>query len=177
MKKAVSIWIMLMLGISALEAAPKSHLGQNIANHIMLISDSVEPGDAPCESLPFENRAFFQVFPNGTRSESPFQLASGRLVVTDVEWSVSGTVLGDPLSPAQTLRLTIRLGSNVVFQSALTLDADSAAGRPGKSEYATTGFVVGPGVAICPSADQLDQSGFIGVRIERIVLRGYVIGE
>jgi hypothetical protein len=57
------------------------------------------------------------------------------------------------------------------------VDADSAEGRPGKSEYATTGFVVAPGVAICPHANQLTDSGFVGVTIERIVLRGYVIAD
>ena len=176
MKRFVSLWIMIMLSISAVEAANKTHLGQKIEDHIMLTSDFVD--EAPCGGLSFENKAFFQVFPNGTHSESPFQLASGRLVITDVEWSVFGTVLGDPLLPNQTLRLSISLGDGPrVFQSELTVDADSAEGRPGKSEYAATGFVVAPGVAICPDANELTHSGFLGVRIEHIVLRGYVIAD
>lgn len=178
MKRFVSLWIMIILGISAVDAANKTHLGQKIEDHIMLTSDFVDPGEAPCGGLSFKDRAFFQVFPNGTRSESPFQLASGRLVITDVEWSVIGTALGESLLPNQTLRLSISLGDGPpVFQSELTVDADSAEGRPGKSEYATTGFVVAPGVAICPDANELTHSGFLVVRIEHIKLRGYVIGD
>ena len=181
MKKAVSIWILTMFSVSALEAAEKSHLGQRIDKHVMLISDLVEPGEGPCGGASFRDRAFFQVFPNGTKSESPFQLTTGKLVITDVEWSVSRTALGDPLPPGRTLRLSIFLGSpddgSRVFQSELTVDADSAGGRPGKSEYATTGFVSAPGVALCPNADALTDSGVLVVRIERIILRGYVIED
>ena len=91
MKKIVSVlFIILIAAASNAAAGKKSHLGQDIQNHIMLVSDFVAPGEGPCVGASFENKAFFQVFPDGTTSESPFQLASGRLVITDVEWSVSG---------------------------------------------------------------------------------------
>ena len=96
-----------MLSISAVEAASKSHLGQKIDDHIMLVSDSVETGEGPCENSSFVDKAFFQVFPNGTKSESPFQLSSGRLVITDIEWSVFDLVTDNPLIPSRTLRLSV----------------------------------------------------------------------
>jgi hypothetical protein len=181
MKKILSLlFIILIAAASNAAAGKKSHLGQDIPNHVMLVSGFVDPAEAPCEGGSFENRAFFQVFPDGTKSESPFQLASGRLVITDVEWSVSGTVLGDPLPVGKSLRLQIFLGAGFeggVFSSELTVDENSATGRPGKSEYATAGFVVGPGVTICPSAVATDIAGSILARIERVVLRGYVMED
>jgi hypothetical protein len=178
MKKVVSLWIMIMLSISAVEAVDKSHLGQKIEDHIMLTSDPFEPGEGPCGAMALQDIAFFQVFPNGTRSESPFQLASGKLlVITDVEWGVQGTLFGGDLLPGRTLRLLISVGNQIVFQSALTLDADSAAGRPGKSEYLTTGFVVGPGVPMCAFASEVTKTGSITAGINLLLLRGYVIAE
>ena len=178
MKKGFSLCILTILSVSAGEAADKSHLGQKIDKHVMLIGEFVPSGEGPCANASFDDKAFFQVFPDGTKSDSPFQFASGKLVITDVDWSVQRTVLGDPLIPGRTLRLTIFLGAGApVFQSELTVDANSAGGRPGKSESATTGFVVAPGVAICPGAALADDSGFVAARIERIILRGYVIGD
>ena len=102
------------------------------------------------------------------------------LVITDVEWAAYGGPLGtNPLAQGDTLRLQIALATSTsaarVFTSrGITLDADTASGRPGTSEQLTAGFVVGPGVFICPSANQEAPSSGASAYIDYIILRGYL---
>jgi hypothetical protein len=133
-----------------------------------------------CNNLSFQNRAFFRANPNGSVSSAPFRLATGQyLVVTDVEWSAYGGPLGTVnLLQGKSLRLAIALtqgqtSTNVFFSRSITLDADTATGRPGSSEQLTAGFVVGSGATICPSVVQTTPSYGATSYIDEIVLRGY----
>jgi hypothetical protein len=160
-----------------------THLNQPvITDHVMLVDHAVHGGSSICNTLSFQDRAFFQAFPDGTVGEKPFEIPEGySLVVTDVEWAAYGGPLGtNPLASGNTLRMWITLevpGSSAqVFMSrGVTLDTFSAAGRPGTSEQLTAGFVVNPKVTICPRASQLSPSSAASSYIDTIILRGYVI--
>jgi hypothetical protein len=160
-----------------------SHLGQSIQDHVTLV-DREHPGETKCDTNSFENRAFFRVSPEGKVEAKPFSVPKGRLlVVTDVEWAAYGgpndTVA---LKPDTTLRLEIHVGNAkqiidnpTVFISSITLDQAAAAGRPGRSEYCTAGFVVAAGRRICPNAYTADPNSGATAFIDMIILRGYLI--
>jgi hypothetical protein len=149
--------------------------------HVVLVNGVVPAGTGVCLTGSFDDRAFFRAFPDGTVSQAPFRVPRGKfLVITDVEWSVNAD-FGPPV-PGRTLVLDIVLGTGLfpaittVFQSrVVTLDADTAAGRPGASDHLSTGFVVGPGVPICPLAAQRDASLERSLPLDRIILRGYLV--
>jgi hypothetical protein len=178
--KALTLAVFTALAVALSPAAAVTHLVQPVAaTHVTLVDGPSGPN--PCGTLSFLDRSFFRVFPNATTSALPFVVPPGRnLVVTDVEWSAYGGPLGtSPLVAGRTLRLKIFLvagaSSGQVFSSrGITLDSNSAAGRPGSSEQLTAGFVVGPGVSICPVVNQEDPSFGAAVFIDGIVLRGYL---
>ena len=181
-KVAVLFSILLMSGFMLSSAKAATHLMQpTTASHVMLVGGASGPN--LCGSLSFQNRSFFQSFPNGTQSTTPFVVPMGKkLVVTDVEWSAYGGPLGtNLLSPGNTLRLTIALtqtgssAAQVFVSRGITLDTYTAGGRPGSSEQLTAGFVVSPGVSICPSAYQESPNSGASVYIDRIILRGYIV--
>jgi hypothetical protein len=178
--KAVTTTMLMGLAVASGPAFAATHLEQpNTGTHVTLVAKPSGPN--VCGTLSFQNRAFFRVFPNATTSSTPFVVPQGRyLVVTDVEWAGYGGVLGtNPLSVGNTLILKIflALGSSSaqVFRSrGITLDATTAAGRPGTSEQLTAGFVVGPNVTICPAANQEAPTFGATVYIDEIILRGYL---
>jgi hypothetical protein len=160
-----------------------THLGQDVDQHVTLIAHPHE-GDSSCDTLSFKDKALFRVSPDGKVEGKPFTVAKGRLlVVTDVEWSAYGGPNGtNKLEPNRTITLTIHVGNAAqiqdnpaVFMSSLTLDQAAAAGRPGKSEYPTAGFLVGAGRRICPNVSQLEPQFAATVFIDRLILRGYLI--
>jgi hypothetical protein len=178
--RTLTLAVFTALAVALSPAAAVTHLVQPVAaNHVTLVDGPSGPN--PCGTLSFQNRSFFRVLPNATMSTLPFVVPQGRnLVVTDVEWSAYGGPLGTvPLAVGTTLRLKIFLvagaSSGQVFSSrGITLDANSAAGRPGSSEQLTAGFVVGPGVSICPYVYQETPSFGASVYIDGIILRGYL---
>jgi hypothetical protein len=185
-KKALAVtgWMVLAVALSPAHAAPPlTHLNQPaISDHVMLIDQAIPGGSKICGTLSFQDRAFFQAFPDGTLATRPFEVPeNSNLVITDVEWSAYGGPLGtNPLAAGNTLRLRIFLAvpmsSVQVFSSrGITLDTFSATGRPGSSEQLTAGFVVDPRVTICPTVSQLMPSSTASVYIDSIILRGYVI--
>jgi hypothetical protein len=185
LKKALGVtgWIALTVALSPASAVPLTHLNQPaITAHVMLVDHAIHGGSKICDTLSFQDRAFFQAFPDGTLATAPFEVPSdSSLVITDVEWAAYGGVLGtNPLAAGNTLRLRIALAnptsSVVVFTSrGLTLDTFSATGRPGSSEQTTTGFVVNPRTAICPMVEQSMPGSTASEYIDYIILRGYVI--
>ena len=185
-KKALAVagWMTLTLALSPVHAAPPpTHLNQPaITNHVMLVDQAISGGSKACWTLSFQDRAFFQAFPDGTVASKPYEVPEGySLVVTDVEWAAYGGPLGTvPLSAGNTLRLSIALGAagtvHPVFASrGINLDTVSAQGRPGSSEQLTAGFVIDPRAIICPFASQLSPSFAASEYIDFIILRGYVI--
>jgi hypothetical protein len=180
---AAAIVTAFLLALSPAHAATLTHLMQPTTGaHIVLVDRPLPGGSKVCNTLSFQDRAFFRLFPDGTLSPEPFEVPRElNLVITDVEWAAYGGPLGtSSLSPGNTLRLEIALsaltGNPRVFLSrGITLDADTATGRPGTSEQLTAGFVVGPGAPICPMATQASPSFLAVAYIERIILRGYLI--
>jgi hypothetical protein len=184
-KKALAVTgLVLAVALSpAYAAPPPTHLNQPaITDHVMLVDQAIAGGSKICGTLSFRDRAFFQAFPDGTISPTPFEVPEGSsLVITDVEWAAYGGPLGtSPLAAGNTLRLQIALAvptsSVQVFSSrGVTLDTFSATGRPGTSEQLTAGFVVNQRVTICPTVSQVTPSFVATSYIDYIYLRGYVI--
>lgn len=180
---AAAIVTAFLLALSPTHAATITHLMQPTTKaHVVLVDRPLAGGSRVCDTLSFQDRAFYQLFPDGTLSAEPFEVPREmNLVVTDVEWAAYGGPLGTVnLMAGNTLRLEIALsaltGNPRVFLSrGVTLDANSATGRPGTSEQLTAGFVVGPGAPICPMATQASPSFLATAYIERIILRGYLI--
>jgi hypothetical protein len=181
LKINVLFCVLLLGGFMSSTAKATTHLIQpGSVRHITLTGGASGPN--VCGSLSFLNRSFFQSFPNGTQDSTPFVVPANRkLIVTDVEWSAYGGPLGtNPLSPGRTLRLMIALtqtgsaAAQVFVSRGITLDNYSATGRPGSSEQLTAGFVVEPGVSICPVAIQEEPTFGASVFIDRIILRGYL---
>ncbi len=163
-------------------AAQIGHLGQDISDHVVLRDGNFSGGRAQpaCPAtLSFTGRALFRVQPDGTRAVEPFTVPVGRrVVITDVEWTVSNLATGSALTPGSTVRTRLQIGSgttfNVVFLSH-TVDVAANAGNVAGAQQLTTGIVVSPGTAICPSAAQFDSNAVITARVVEIVLRGYLI--
>ena len=178
--KALTTAVFTLWAIALSPAVAVTHLGQTtVGPHVTLVDGSSGPNT--CGTLSFQNRSFFRVFPNATKSATPFVIPKGHhLVITDVEWSAYGGPLGtNPLAAGNTLRLKIFLaagssGAQVFSSRGITLDSNTAAGRPGTSEQLTAGFVVGPGVSICPAVYQESPSSGASVYIDGIILRGYL---
>jgi hypothetical protein len=83
--------------------------------------------------------------------------------------------LGGRLSGRCRRALATSTSAARVFTSrGITLDSDTATGRLGTSEQLTAGFVVGPGVFICPSVNQEAPSSGAAAYIDYIMLRGYL---
>jgi hypothetical protein len=122
----------------------------------------------------------YRVISNGDRETVPFQVPAGRyLVVTDVTWSAQG--LGGKFWAAQTLRLDVKLRKpreswgRVVYQSPPeAVPSDLVGALLGASDHLTAGFVIGPGVAICPDAYQQSQSGLSEALLRSFVISGYL---
>ena len=162
-------------------AAQVSHLGQNISDHVVLRAGVLSGRyvDDVCTSGSFQGKGLFRVSPDGTLASAPFTVPAGRrLVITDVDWVVSGTTLGLSLTPGATVRTRIQIGSGsiltTVFQSG-TVPVDSAGTYVAGSEQLTTGFVVAPNTSICPNSVEFSSGALIAANLIEFVLRGYLI--
>ena len=164
-------------------AAQISHQGQDIGDHVVLRDGSLSGrGESVCPpNGSFTGRALFQVFPDGTRASDPFTVPAARqLVITDVEWTVDALSTGLPLTPGETVRTQLQIGSgttfNRVFQSR-TVEVGSESGRISGTEQLTTGFGVASNTAICPSSAEFGSSIVKAARLIELVLRGYLISS
>jgi hypothetical protein len=171
----------------ALTGAPAtaqiSHQGQDINDHVVLRDGSLSGryADDVCTSGSFKGKGLFRVSPDGTLESAPFTVPAGRLlVITDVEWTVSGTTLGLSLAPGATVRTRIALGNGLtltpVFLSK-TVQVDSGGVYVAGSEQLTTGFVVAPSATICPSSVEFSSGVLISANLIEFVLRGYLINN
>jgi len=162
-------------------AAQVGHLGQNISDHVVLRDASLAGRyvDDVCTSGSFKGKGLFRVSPDGTLASAPFAVPAGRrLVITDVDWTVSGTTLGLSLAPGATVRTRIQIGNGstltTVFLSG-TVQVASGGTYVAGSEQLTTGFVVAPNTSICPSAVEFSSGALISANLIEFALRGYLI--
>jgi hypothetical protein len=158
-----------------------SHQGQDISDHVTLRNGSLsDRGPALCPSTAsFKDKALFRVFPDGTMASDPFMVPSGRqLVITDVEWNVDRLASGYPLVAGFTVRTRVAIGNattvNTVFLSR-TVQVGSERGAVSGNEQLTTGFVVAPNTAMCPTSASFGSNVVQSARIVELVLRGYLI--
>ena len=162
-------------------AAQVSHLGQNISDLVVLRDGSLSGRfvDDVCTSGSFKGKGLFRVSPDGTLASTPFTVPAGRrLVITDVDWTVSGTTLGLSLAPGATVRTRIQIGNGstltTVFLSR-TVQVDSAGTYVAGTEQLTTGFVVAPNTSICPASVEFSSGALIAANLIEFVLRGYLV--
>jgi hypothetical protein len=165
--------IVLAACVLPVEAKP-THLAQKIQDHVMLVAAVVPEEDEPCSGISFSGFDLFRVFPDGTKSPTPFRVPSGKiLVITDVEWSVDGLQLM-PLVTGSMAELRFRIGDGpLVFQSSVVVQAESRIA--GKNEYLATGILVGENALICPEAILWEGVNSLDPSIRILILRGYLI--
>jgi hypothetical protein len=163
-------------------SAQVSHQGQNIIDHVVLRDGNPSGRGSSsdvCQSASFKDKALFRVSPDGTQASEPFMVPAGRLlVITDVEWTVDATSGGFSLTPGWSVRTSVRIGSGAtltrVFLSR-TVQVGAESAPVSASEQLTTGFVIAPNTAICPSSTVLQSNGFVTARLFELILRGYLI--
>ena len=158
-------------------AAQISHMGQDITDHVVL-RDGALSGRDPivCNSASFNNRGLFRVAPDGTLAADPFTVPAGRLlVITDVEWSVSATTTGLPLTPGWTVRTRVQIGNGTTVFLSRMIEVGAQGAPVYGSEQLTTGFVVASNTPICPGAAELQSNTVISAKLLEMVLRGYLI--
>jgi hypothetical protein len=162
-------------------AAQVSHLGQNVADHVMLRSGTPSGrfvSTCPVPASP-QGMVLFRVWPDGTRESESFTVPSGRLlVITDVEWTVMNRTNGGALTAGATVRFRLQIGSGTTFSSVFlspTVEVGSERAAVSGSEQLTTGIAVGPNTTICPSAVEFIPNGFASAWVNELVLRGYLI--
>jgi hypothetical protein len=129
--------IVALAPTAALPATQPTHLGQNIADHVILrVGVSA---DRNCGH--FAER----IFPSGIRSE--FTFPSGKtLVVTDLQWEASRSLL-DAVPPIEIGKdlslyfLSEDLSDAVFYSSPLLVTAENVNGLA-KTEHLTAGFAM-----------------------------------
>jgi hypothetical protein len=164
-----------------------THLGQQGAStHVTLIAKPIPSGSPAnkCNTASFEGQDLYRVLSDGSTASTPFTVPSGHyLVVTDVEWSAQGAVLSTvaPLAPNRSLVLEINLykpgasgtGNSVYMSPGIWVYPALVDGVLGDSDHMTSGFIVGPGVSICPQAYETKQFSSNAAKLTRILLHGY----
>lgn len=155
----------------------KTHLGQEVTQHIMLVSrDAKKPTHATCSGTGFAGKALYRVRPTGDEADTPYQVPKNFvLFITDVEWYA--LVQNSPKGGARTVQLRIGVGGSIVLLSRSVTFNFEKDGFPGSSEQLTSGFQVERGAAICPAVREL--GGTTGdadsLKNFSLVLRGYVV--
>jgi hypothetical protein len=162
-------------------AAQISHQGQDISEHVVLRDGSLTgrfEGVCPATAS-FKDRALFRVWPDGSPASEPFTVPAGRLlVITDVEWTVDALAVGLPLTPGETVRTRLQIGSGTTFNQVFlsrSVEVGSERGRVTGSDQLTTGFVVASNTAICPGSAEFNSATVKSARLIELVLRGYLI--
>lgn len=169
--------------ISTAQAA--THLQQpTSATHVTLLTkEAVRGSPSNCPNGWLKGQNFFRVRADGTSDAAGFVVPNGQtLVVTDIEWLArGGRELRAPFVPDVGLRMDIFLvksgaDGNVVYSSpTVDVDAKHVDAVLGGTDHLIAGFVVGPGVSICPSTTQYDATSSISVKTQRVILHGYLI--
>ena len=156
-------------------ASPDSHMGQQVANHVVLSS---QPGSNPCGGI--DDFRLERVLASGKLE--PFHIPVGRaLVVTDVEWQARPIAEDGEFKPGSSVFMSIRLGDGSfgphAFRSRMIpITEETKTAQAGSSEQLTTGFVVRSGVNICPGVSFAFGDQFSGAeRLVKVILRGYLI--
>lgn len=180
-------WTSVVLASLTLAVSPAAaqigHMGQAVSEHVLLrdgaVSGRIGAAVACPVSASFNDRALYRVWPDGTRSPDVFTVPAGRqLVITDVEWTVSGLTTGSPLTAGATARLRLQISSgtiaNTVFLSR-SVEVGPERGSVSGSDQLTTGFVVGANTAICPGATEFGANIVRSAQLLEVVLRGYLI--
>ena len=182
--RSITATACLVVAAVALTARPAasqvSHLGQNISDHVVLRDGSLSGRYVDvCQSASFQDRGLFRVFPDGSQASDQFTVPAGRrLVITDVEWTVSATSLGLPLKAGSTVRIRVRIGSGTTLTSVFlseTIPVEFAGTNISGSQQLTTGFVVAPNTAICPGTTEFSSGTVIAANLVEFVMRGYLI--
>ena len=164
-------------------AAQISHQGQDISDHVVLRDGSLSGrGEDVCPlTASFKGRGLFRVLPDGTRASDQFTVPAARqLVITDVEWTVDALTTGLPLTPGDTVRTRLQIGSGTIFNQVFlsrTVEVGSERGLVSGSEQLTTGFAVASNTAICPGSAAFGSNTSKSARLIEIVLRGYLISS
>jgi hypothetical protein len=177
----VACLVVAAMMLSEPASAQGSHVGQNISDHVVLRDGSLSGRyvDDVCGSGSFKGKGLFRVSPDGTVASAPFAVPEGRrLVITDVEWTVSGTTLGLSLASGATVRTRIQISNGSSFSTVFlspTVPVDSAGTYVAGSQQLTTGFVVAPNTTICPSSVEFSSGALIAANLIEFVLRGYLI--
>jgi hypothetical protein len=167
-----------VLLVSALLAAvvPDAH-GQRLNARVVL---SLELDlDTLCE---FGSRSFFRVNSDGSLETVPFVVPNNRaLIVTDVHWSA------DPaptvFTPGRATRLTLAIFSGTEFvravyrSSPVFITTENQNALVGGADHLTTGFVVGPGKALCPFANTAHPLGSSTNTPVFVLLYGHLIND
>ena len=178
-----SVWVVVAAAALAGQpaAAQISHQGQDINDHVVLRDGAIEGrGESLCPvTASFKGRGLFRVWPDGTRASEPFTApATRRLVITDVEWTVDATSTGSPLTTGGTVRTRLQIGSGTTFTQVFlsrTVEVGSERGGVSGTEQLTTGVVVAPDTAVCPTATEFGANLVRSARLLELVLRGYLI--
>jgi hypothetical protein len=166
--------------LTGVPAAAQISQGRDPSDYVVLRDSSFTGRVEVCpQTASFTDKALFRVGPDGALASEPFTVPAGRhLVITDVEWTVDALSTGLSLIPGGTVRTRLQIGSgdtfNPVFLSR-TVEVGPEGGRITGSEQLTTGVVVAPKTAICPSSAEFTAGPSISARLLEIVLRGYLI--
>jgi hypothetical protein len=181
--------VSLAFGAAMLATAQAgTHLGQaSVASHVTLIAKLIPNGSPAnkCNTASFEGQDLYRVYADGTTDSKPFTVPNGHyLVVTDVEWAAQGGVNGmtGPLAANRSLVLEIDLrkpgfsgsGNSVYTSPGIWVYPALVEGVLGDTDHLASGFVVGPGVSICPQAYETKQLSGKAAKLFRIQLHGYL---
>lgn len=164
--------VLTLAALAPAAHAAKSHLLQKAERHVVL-KDISSPGSVDCVRFP--DQVLAEVAPDGTVATEEFVVPENHvLVVTEADWRVRDTPAG--FVATRTLAFQIQVGGTPVFETGRITGGDLAtSGVWVDSASLTTGFRVGPGARICPSASSV-ASGVVGLHeISSLILRGYLI--
>lgn len=174
-----------LTGIALLAApvgalAGKSHMLQKVERHVVLTGDDSAVG-SPCLTTSWSDKIFVEVNNQGIKSSEEFLVPEGQnLVVTDVAWEIeegSNTfVVGRQLKFSIYID-TFNLGTAVSFRGPSTMiDNNLAAAEQWVDAYSlTTGFRVGEGLRLCPTASSSGGGVSAAHPVKNITIQGYLI--
>jgi hypothetical protein len=152
--------------------APAGHLGQPLAQHVVLHS---AVGDTGC-SFGAAGRTFRQVFQDGTGALQPFEMPAGRdLVVTDLDWWYHHPDEAEAAGRRIVLRVMAQNLADPdrqerMVESTIMLNAE---GEGGTTMTMTTGFVMAATAQLC--FDTVGGPAGPPSGVQHLILRGYFL--
>ena len=143
----------------------------------MVLTSIVSAGADECGSN-WVDHVLAEIGPDGTAASAAFVVPAGYvLVVTDLDWRTWGSPSGFLQGRVHVFSISLGPFPNPpVFRTGILIDADLAsAGIWTGSASLTTGFLVHPGVPICPHAVS-EASGFGSANsVLALTVRGYLV--